>query len=388
LYAGSMRTPANKVALSDTLIAKIAVDRPTRYWDLRVPNLVAVALPSGSVTFYCYYSPGRKQKRWLRLANARSVTVEAARNAVRKIMSEVMNGNRDPVAEIAAQRSAGTVTDLIADFIAHKQRKGNKSWHQTERLLRGKFEPRFGKMRAANVTRSDVRKLAESMDGTPIMANQVLAAISSMFNFAATVDEYGVKNNPTKGVTRNVTKSRERTATAEEIGKVWPHMPDVCRLILLTGLRPGEARAIRSEWIEGGFVNFPASVMKGGEPHSVAIFDAIAPLVEAVKDRAWSKSAVGDQMRAGCKVAGIPDLRPQDCRRTWRSFAAAAGVPHEIAERMIAHKVGTRVSRTYNRYDHALEMRAAWEKTARKILQIVCGQRAEVSLFGSHSARV
>jgi integrase len=367
-----------KVKLSDKMIAGLAVDNPTRYWDTEMPNLVAVALPSGTVTFYVYYSL-HGHKNWLRIDDARSVRTETARLIALKTLADVRLNGKNPLAEIAARRTAGTVSELIDAFLRDRERKGNKSVHQTERLLRGKIEPRLGSMLASSVTRGDMRKIAHSMDGTPVMCNQVLAAASSMFNFGMSLDEFRIASNPCTGVTRHVTKDRDRAATAEEISKLWPRMPDVCKLIMLTGLRPGEAMSIRSEWIESGFINLPAEVMKGGIPHDVPIFPAIEPLIEAVKDRTFRKNTVADAMREACIEAGIPDLRPHDCRRTWASFAAGAGVDYETRERCLAHLVGSKVSRTYNRHDFALERRKALEKTAKRIIKIGYGQTATVS---------
>jgi integrase len=376
-----------KAKLSDKMIAGLAVDKPTRYWDTEMPNLVAVALPSGTTTFYVYYSlAGRKH--WLKIDNAKSIRTETARLIALKTLADIRLTGKNPVAELAAQRSAGTVSELIATFLRDRERRGNRSVGQTERLLRGKIEPRLGNMLVSAVTRSDIRKIAQSMDSTPIMSNQVLAATSTMFNFAMSCDEFRVTSNPCKGITRNKTKDRERAATAEEIAKVWPHMPDVCKLMMLTALRPGEAMKIRSEWIEGGFINLPAKVMKGKVPHDVPIYAAIEPLIEVVKDRALRKSTVADAMRAACKAAGIPDLRPHDCRRTWASFAAAAGVPYEIRERCLAHLVGTKMSRVYNRHDFALERRQALEKTAERIIYAATGQMAAVLIRERSIAKV
>jgi integrase len=376
-----------KAKLSDKMIAALAVDKPTRFWDIEMPNLVLVALPTGTATFYVYYSLGGR-KHWLKIDNAKSVRTESARLIALKTLHDIRLTGKNPVVEIAAQRTAGTVSELITAFLRDRERKGNKSVGQTERLLRGKIEPRLGNMLVSAVTRSDIRKIAQSMDSTPIMANQVLAAASTMFNYAMSCDEFRVTSNPCKGITRNQTKDRERTATAEEIAKVWPHMPDVCKLIMLTGLRPGEAMKIRSDWIEGGFINLPAAVMKGGVPHDVPIFPAIEPLIEVVKDRALRKSTVADAMRAACKAAEIADLRPHDCRRTWTSFAAAAGVPYEIRERCLSHLVGTKMSRIYNRHDFALERRQALEKTAERILYAAAGQTATVSIHTRPTAEV
>jgi integrase len=375
---------ANRVKLSDKFIAQIAVDRPQRYWDTEMPNLVLVALPSGTATFYVYYSlAGRKH--WLKIDKAKSVRTETARLIALRTLADVRLNGKNPSAEIAAQRAAGTVSELITAFLRDRERRGNKSVHQTERLLRGKIEPRLGNMLASSVTRGDMRKIAHSMDGTPVMCNQVLAAASSMFNWAMSVDEFRVTSNPCAGLTRHATKDRSRAATAEEVAKLWPHTPDVCKFIMLTGLRPGEAMSIRSEWIEGGFINLPADVMKGKIPHDVPIFPAIETLLAAVKDRTFRKNTVATAMRAACKTAGIPDLRPHDCRRTWASFAAAAGVPYEIRERCLAHLVGSRVARTYNRHDFALERRQALEKTAKKILEAGSGQTATISAYKAAS---
>jgi integrase len=375
-----------KVRLSDKMIAGLAVNKPTRFWDTDMPNLVAVALPSGTTTFYCYYSL-HGQKNWLRIDNAKSVRTEAARLCCLKTLADVRLNGKNPVVEIAAQRTAGTVSELITAFLRDRERRGNKSVHQTERLLRGKIEPRLGNMLASSVTRGDMRKVAHAMDDTPVMCNQVLAAASTMFNFGMTQDEFRITSNPCMGITRHATKDRERAATAQEVAKVWPHMPDVCKLIMLTGLRPGEAMSIRSEWIEGGFVNLPAAVMKGGVPHDVPVFPAIEPLLASVKDRKFRKNTVADAMRTACEAAGIPDLRPHDCRRTWASFAAAAGVDYEIRERCLAHLVGSKVSRTYNRHDFALERRDALEKTAKRILEAASGQSAAVSLFNQRTSK-
>jgi integrase len=369
-----------RARLSDKMIAGLAVEKPARYWDTEMPNLVLVALPSGSKTFYCYYSL-HGQKNWLRIDNAKSVRTEAARLCCLKTLAAVRLDGKNPVAEIAAQRTAGTVSELITAFLRDRERKGNKSVDQTRRLLRNKVEPRLGKMLASAVTRGDVRKIADSMDATPIMANAVLNHCSAMFAFGMTQDEFKITTNPCEGISRNKTNARERTATAEEISKVWALMPAPCKLSMLTGLRPGNAMAITSEMISDGFVNFPGEQMKAGEPFSVPLFEEIAPLVEAVKDRTWRKNTVGELMRQACKEAGIPDLRPHDCRRTFRSFASSVGTPFDIAERMIAHKVGSAASRAYDRYDHHIEMRAAWEKTAKRILEVARGQTATVTVF-------
>jgi hypothetical protein len=203
-----------RVKLSDKMVARLAVEKPTRYWDTDMPNLVLVALPSGTMTFYCYYSL-HGQKNWLRIDNAKSVRTEAARLCCLKTLAAVRLDGKNPVAEIAAQRMIGTVSELITAFLRDRERRGNKSVDQTRRLLLNKVEPRLGKMLASAVTRGDIRKLAHSMDTTPIMANAVLNQCSAMFAFGMTQDEFKITANPCKGVTRNKTNDRKRIAAAD-----------------------------------------------------------------------------------------------------------------------------------------------------------------------------
>ena len=62
--------------------------------------MVLVALPSGTMTFYCYYSL-HGQKNWLRIDNAKSVRTDVARLCCLKTLAAVRLDGKNPVAEIA-----------------------------------------------------------------------------------------------------------------------------------------------------------------------------------------------------------------------------------------------------------------------------------------------
>ncbi len=94
--------------------------------------------------------------------------------------------------------------------------------------------------------------------GSPVMANQVLAAASAMFSWAIREEVVEPSNNPCIGIGRNPTKPRERVLSDTEVALFWDACNDVDlvrglapRMILPTGQRPGEARHMHRDHIEG-----------------------------------------------------------------------------------------------------------------------------------------
>jgi integrase len=383
-----MKSPPNHVSLSDTFVASIKVDKPTRFWDhgsKAQPGLVLVALPSGSKTFYCYYTlAGRK--RWLRLGDG--ISVAAARYAALGVRNDVVRTGSDPVAQREIARSSGTVAELIAAYIADLRVQGRRSARYTEKLLRGRVLKRWGKQSAGSITRADVRVLAASMVDVPVMANSVLAQISAMYAWAAEHDFEGIPPNfanPTVGVRRYATKERERVASDDELRALWPHLSPVLRLILLTGCRPGEAMNLRSADIRDGHWCQPGEPVgrwrgtKNKKPHDVYITPVIADIIPDVVDKHYRERTVAAQMERACKAAGIVDpIKPHDLRRTWATRCAGAGYSNEQIDRLLNHITAKKVTRTYNRHSYRVENAKVWTEVANIIMSVIEGKSADV----------
>jgi integrase len=383
-----MKSAPNHVSLSDTLVASIKVDKPTRYWDhgsKAQPGLVLVALPSGSKTFYCYYTlAGRK--RWLRLGDG--ISVSAARYAALGVRNDVVRTNADPVAQRQIARSSGTVAELVAAYVADLRAQGKRSARYTEKLLRGRVLKRWGKQPASAITRADVRVLTASMANVPVMANSVLAQVSGMYRWAAENDFEGIPPNfanPTAGVRRNATRERERVASDDELRGLWPHLSPVLRLILLTGCRPGEAMNLRSCDIKDGWWCQPGEPVgrwkgtKNKRAHDVYITPVIAGIAEEAADKHYRERTVAAQMERACKAAGIVDpIKPHDLRRTWATRCAGAGCSNEQMDRLLNHIVKKRTTRTYNQHQYRVENAAIWTKVASAIMGVIEGKSGEV----------
>lgn len=146
---------------------------------------------------------------------------------------------------------------------------------------------------------------------------------------------------------------------------------------LATMLRPGEAAAVRKEWIEDATLTIPASSMKKGREHRVPLTPLVLALIEEERRLSPHPRAafVFSGRRAGTHVSAQAlakhlhgtelkgKLVAHGLRSIARSWAADQSVPFEVAEACLSHVVGSQVSRAYQRSDF-LEARravmAAW----------------------------
>ena len=112
----------------------------------------------------------------------------------------------------------------------------------------------------------------------PIVANQTLAAASAIFSWAIRQEILTV--NPCKLVDRNPTTDRERVLSDEEVGCCGRSSTRRCKLILLTGQRPGEVAAMQREHIVDGWWQMPGKPQgawpgtKNGRDHRVVAVGA------------------------------------------------------------------------------------------------------------------
>src|SRR5262245_13116403 len=218
--------------------------------------------------------PFRGRPRWYHLGR---IYLADARRLVQRLRVQVTEG-KDPVAERQAERSAGTFAELAQNYLEQYAKRNNKSWKQADALVRRYLLPKWGKLVAKSITRSDVR-LAIGRIAAPVLANQVLAAASAIFSWAVKQEVIAV--NPCHGIDRNATASRERVLSDSELPRFWAAFDNAgsagtaLKLILLTGQRPGEVGHMRAEHIVDGWWEMPGKPTAGwpgtknGQSHRV-----------------------------------------------------------------------------------------------------------------------
>jgi integrase len=173
------------------------------------------------------------------------------------------------------------------------------------------------------------------------------------------------------------------------INGVSPAVATALQLCLISLQRAGEvvgARAEEFNWREKLWI-IPAERMKGKRAHAVPLSELAMERFQDAFARAGGAIAFPERggeapldgkrltraMARACKLTGIAHAGPHDLCRTGRTMMTSerVGVSYELAERVIAHLVGSAVSRVYVRNEYLREKRAALEAWANAISDIL-----------------
>lgn len=129
--------------------------------------------------------------------------------------------------------------------------------------------PAFGELRLDRIDQAAVTRFALSMKSKSVTANRCLALLSHVYTKAGAWGVLPPATNPAKGVPRYREQTRERFLSTQELGRlgaaltalenegkrtpehaVSPFALAALRLLLLTGMRPGGAIALRWEHVD------------------------------------------------------------------------------------------------------------------------------------------
>jgi integrase len=382
------------VRLTELNVRKARPDKAAYLiWDTHQRGLALRVQPTGSKSWVTVYSR-RGRPRWLHLGNADAVALSDARTLAAEAMLAVARG-QDPAAEKKAERSAGTFGELAEKYVEQYAKKHNKSWKQADALVRRFAIPKWGKLQASSVTRTDIKAMMARITA-PVVANQTKAAISKIFSWG--IAEEIVTTNPAKLVAKNPTRSRERVLAETEVPKFWKAFGDLdpvsgaaLKMILLTGQRPGEVAHMRREHIVDGWWQMPGGPgngwlgTKNGEAHRVWIPKAAQALLGSPSPTGFVFAGphggpifrLDAAMRTICAKLKIePPVRPHDLRRSHGSTITALGFGRDAMNRIQNHKEGG-VTDIYDRFGYETENKRIMETVANKIMVLVEGRASD-----------
>jgi integrase len=389
------RSAPNKRRLTDGFLKKIKPREQTSFlvWDEYTRGLAVRVEPTGSKSWMVYYrSSGRP--RWYRIGGASSIELKDARKLAGRILFQVAEG-KDPMAERKAERNSGTFEELATRYVEEYSKVENKSWRQADALVRRHLFPKWAKMRAANITRGDVKAIKAGIE-SPTVSNQTLAAASAIFSWAIVEEVANVTVNPVKGVRHNKTISRDRILSDAEVVKFWAEFDaaDLVRgralmFLMLTGQRPGEVRHMRSEHVADGWWEMPGKPVpelgwpgtKNGETHRVWLSAAAQKILTELDSAglifAGPRGKPIDNlevvMATICKKLGVEKATPHDLRRTHGSAITALGFGRDAMNRIQNHKEGG-IASVYDRHQYADENKRVMEAVATKFLALIEGR--------------
>jgi integrase len=254
--------------------------------------------------------------------------------------------------------------------------KPSTRW-SSERLIKGKIRPRFGKTKLKELTRADISSWHRSMSNTPVEANRALACFRKLLSLASGDWEL-LEQNPARGISPFPEQKRERVPTDEELRKLgsWlalveadgselPGCVLAAKLMFFTAMRRGEVLGL--EWsfidLENGSARLPdaksgrrtvplgittvdllKNVSRTGK-YVCCGFTANEMLSEATFRGFW------DRMRA---ATGIEGLSAHDLRRGALTRAAIMGLSAFAIRDLAGHRSLAMANRYVQRAGNAL----------------------------------
>ncbi|MCZ7599767.1 MAG: site-specific integrase [Gammaproteobacteria bacterium] len=309
-----------------------------------------------------------------------------------------------------------------------------KTWKESDRMLKKDILPALGLRIAADLTRSDFRSAFKvvAKRGVAVAANTQAVTVA-MLNWA--VDEELIPFNPVAGMKKvaGTKPARDRDLSEDEIKTFWHGLDALytptyklhgkertgsptravseeiaiaLRLLLLTGCRRSEVAL--ATWKEINrkqkLWEIPKHRTKTGAAMVVPLTDEMLALLDQLKKMTGTTpywfpqkestseteyvyhaapihpATISKALLAARRRGAFGDCAPysvHDLRRTFRTRIVTLGVDRDTAERLLNHRVGSAVERTYDRYSYLDEKRAALTKWTRYVLELV-GQGGEV----------
>jgi integrase len=349
-------------------------DRYTVF-DSAIPGFGLRIYPSGVKSYVFEYRPGEGgrgvAKKRITIGKAGEMTPEAARKIADNFRAQVRTG-KDPQGDKTTQRAALSfekVADaFLSDHVDAKRKASTKGHYQD--IINRLLVPKIGKLKAKDVSRSDIARIHLANRKTPFQANRILAIIGSMYGFAGKHGLVPEDLNPARGIERYKEQGRERYLSTDELERLgaaireaetngipWminangktKHVPKenrstvigehaaaALRLLIFTGARLREILHLKWDYVdfERGLLLLPDS--KTGQKTIVLN----APALEVLANL----SRLGVYVIAG-ESAGTEDEKPRtDLKRPWAMVTRHAGLEglrlHDLRHNFAAFGAG------------------------------------------------
>jgi integrase len=381
----------NKPAGNMASLTKRAVDaaKPQKadyfLWCGSTPGFGVRVYPSGKKIFICQVRIGGGKSRRVKIGTFGPYTVDQARQRAGEIIRAAAEG-RDPQREKSEARSAITIAELCDEYL-----EAASAGLVTTRFRRAKspstiaiddgrvsrhIKPLIGTLRARDVTRADVQRMADRISqgktagvfkgrargkavvsGGAGTAARVVGLLGGIYSWA---EKRGLVPgpNPTRGTETINSVAKDRVLSASELfalGKSmkaaearYPAAVAALRLISLTGMRREEACGLRWSEIDADGHCVRLERTKTGRsmrPIGMAAKAVLIGLSEVKSSETWVFPNRDDSGSADLKnsiaaifdAAGLKDARSHDLRRTFASVAANEGYSDATIAELLGH---------------------------------------------------
>ena len=338
--------------------------KPRIIWDRQVVGLGLKVFPTGRKAFVLSYRVNGA-KRLATIARPGECNLAEARERAGKELIRIRGGEADPLTRRTDRDSRPTVDQgldrLFGEWAPERIKLGkNKASTIREyRLQADKYvRPAIGKLAIADVTRQHVEAMVRRLSNRPTQRNRVLAFTSRAFSLFEAWEWREQHSNPARGIDKARESARDRTLSADEIGRLSAalakvdghHEPIVAaiKVAMLSGLRISEVLGLR--WTDVDMETGRAKLRDtktGDRWHDLPepaldVIDRLGGVSEFVfvriKDQLITYWMVRKLFDRVCREAGLSDVRLHDMRRTVATMAAASGVGSHVIRDLLGHK--------------------------------------------------
>lgn len=304
----------------------------------------------------------------------------------------------------AEAKQAANVEQLADLWLDNTVRRRHQHPEVTERVFKRDILPALGKCNTKSVTTPEITRLLAKINasGRPSIANDALRHMKAMFAYGEALGM--VDRNPAERIklehAGGQEKSRTRALSTTEIAKLLKAMREAgtkfgrdnelaVKLLLALACRKMELFA--SKWDEFDFSNnlwrIPATRVKTGEARELALAPQVVEWLQELRIRACGSDYVFPARRESKQKRfahvspdttwralhdlphGLEAFTVHDLRRTSRSLMADIGVPFDVAEKILGHKLPG-VAHVYDRGGSLEQQRTALEKVAGALVRL------------------
>jgi integrase len=375
--------------LTDKMVAALP-RRPQVYFhpDPELPKFGVRVRPSGLAYTVITRDPFKKQ-RWIKIGNVAELRIAEARDKARTVIRRVESGLEPFPAPKPKPESVAAVA--TAWLHRHVEKNRHRTAAEQRRIVEKYILPSWRDRVFVDVKRKDIAVLLDHIEDThgASVADQMLSVLRAMASWVQSRDDdYTPPFVKNMRRTPKQDRKRSRKLSDDEICKVWKAAGDadlygaVIRLLLCTSQRRAKVLSMRwSDIDRNGVWTIRTAPREKGNPGRLQLpKQALAILKDiprfASDDHVFSN---GRGQRAFNLVklkssldrrSGVSGWRLHDLRRTARSLMPRAGVPTEIAERILGH-ARPAMEGTYDVHEYGAEKAAALAKLANLIERIV-----------------
>lgn len=382
--------------------------------DRDCPGLYLVVFPSGMKSWAIRYRIAGRHRRLTVCKHLTSTKVEEVRATAREYL-DMAKQDIDPVNELKkikvknAESQENTFSSVAKNFIELYAKKRNRTWKQTESILKKYVQPQWGDRPISDITRQDVTRLLDQIETRSgfYMANRVLAAVRKLFNWCVMRGDLAA-SPIVIGMSRGKEVERDRPLKEVELKSVWRAASEIgypygdwARMLILLGQKARETAQMRwcdlelvwdeeeSEKLVRGVWTLPGEMTKNGKTHTLPLPELALEIIASVP-RVKGKTYVFSPLKGESYVqnysrtkvlidaaSGVSGWRFHDLRHTWATFAAKLQVSYEIRERIQNHALPGEGDR-YDHYHHGELKLAALEAWCNYLVGTILDGRGTV----------